>query len=411
MTGSASMKTERRGPRGLIGIAVAFLRLGVVAFGGPAAHLALLENEFVTRRGWLSRQRFLDLMGATNLIPGPNSTEMTMHIGYERAKGPGLIAAGLGFVLPAAGITAVLAWIYVEFGALPTVEPILAGVRPAVLVVIVGAVWKLGRKAIRGWRLGLIGVAVVAAVWAGAGEVTALLAGGVLGALLLSVPRSSASLGLLVMALLEPARALASTAESADLAKLGLFFLKVGAVLYGSGYVLIAFLEGGLVTDYGWVTRQQLLDAIAVGQFTPGPVLTAATFLGFLVAGPVGAAVATAGIFLPAFGFAWILNPLVKRLRESRGYRGISRRGQRGCRRADGCGCGRPVCGHSFYTPGLGHRGSWSGGPVLGPLARGVDRGRRRLDWMAGRLCGLVLTPTANRFGRPARSARSHRAD
>ena len=317
MTGSASMKTERRGPRGLIGIAVAFLRLGVVAFGGPAAHLALLENEFVTRRGWLSRQRFLDLMGATNLIPGPNSTEMTMHIGYERAKGPGLIAAGLGFVLPAAGITAVLAWIYVEFGALPTVEPILAGVRPAVLVVIVGAVWKLGRKAIRGWRLGLIGVAVVAAVWAGAGEVTALLAGGVLGALLLSVPRSSASLGLLVMALLEPARALASTAESADLAKLGLFFLKVGAVLYGSGYVLIAFLEGGLVTDYGWVTRQQLLDAIAVGQFTPGPVLTAATFLGFLVAGPVGAAVATAGIFLPAFGFAWILNPLVKRLRES----------------------------------------------------------------------------------------------
>ena len=311
------MKAGRREPRGLVEIAAAFLHLGVTAFGGPAAHLALLENEFVTRRGWLSRQRFLDLMGATNLIPGPNSTEMTMHIGYERAKGPGLVAAGLGFVLPAAGITAVLAWIYVEFGALPTVEPILAGVRPAVLVVIFGAVWKLGRKAIRGWLLGLIGVAVVAAVWAGVGEVTALLAGGGLGALLLRIPRSSATVGVLALMLLEPVRALAAAAENADLAKLGLFFLKVGAVLYGSGYVLIAFLEGGLVADYGWVTRQQLLDAIAVGQFTPGPVLTAATFLGFLVAGPVGAAVATAGIFLPAFGFSWILNPLVTRLRKS----------------------------------------------------------------------------------------------
>lgn len=307
----------REAYRRLPEIAAAFLRTGCIAFGGPAAHVALLENEFVSRRGWIARQRFLDLMGATNLIPGPNSTEMTMHLGYERGGPLGLAAAGFGFVLPSAGITAVLAWIYVEAGALPSAESVLAGVRPAVFVVILGAVWKLGRKAVSNWRLGVIAVGVAAAVAAGLGEIPALLIGGVGGGLVLLVPRSWAAASGVLVTLCAPTPAWAAGAELPSLGKLGLFFFKVGCVLYGSGYVLIAFLEGGLVEQYGWVTQQQLLDAIAVGQFTPGPVLTAATFLGYLVGGWAGAAVATAGIFLPGFGFVWLLNPLVRRLRKS----------------------------------------------------------------------------------------------
>ncbi len=297
-------------------VAKAFLKLGLVAFGGPAAHLALLEDEFVTRRGWLSRQRFLDLMGATNLIPGPNSTEMTMHIGYERARMAGLVAAGVGFVLPAAAITGVLAWLYVAFGTLPASEQVLAGVRPTVLVVILGALWKLGRKAVKSWLHGVIAVGALAAIPFGVTELAALLFASVLGAILLRVIRLGPTVGAVAVLVLAPLEVLASS-RSGELLKLGLFFLKVGSVLYGSGYVLVAFLEGGLVEGYGWISRQQLLDAIAVGQFTPGPVLTAATFVGFLVAGPVGAAVATAGIFLPAFAFTRILHPLVGKLRKS----------------------------------------------------------------------------------------------
>ncbi len=303
--------------RRLAEIAVLFLRFGLIAFGGPAAHIALLEDEFVSRRAWMARQRFLDLMGATNLIPGPNSTEMTMHLGYERGGFPGLFVAGMGFIVPAALITGALAWVYVEFGALPAFEPVLAGVRPAVLVIILGAVWKLGRKAVTDWRLAAVAACVALAVWSGLGEVPAILLGGALGGLCLQLPRVLKGVFTALIALGLAAPAANAAAEGADIGRLGLFFLKVGSVLYGSGYVLVAFLEGGLVDGYGWVTRQQLLDAIAVGQFTPGPVLTTATFLGFLVAGPPGAAVATVGIFLPAFGFVWILNPLVSRLRAS----------------------------------------------------------------------------------------------
>ena len=298
-------------------IALAFLKAGCVAFGGPAAHLALLEDEFVARRAWLGRQRFLDLMGATNLIPGPNSTEMAMHLGYERAGWPGLAAAGTGFVLPAAGITAALAWVYVEFGALPALESYLAGLRPAVFVVILGAVWRLGRKAVSSWSLGAVAACVAVAVLAGLGEIPALLAGGVCGGLALLLPRARNAASGLLVALCAPAAALAAGQEAPGVGQLGLFFFKVGCVLYGSGYVLIAFLEGGMVDGYGWVTQRQLLDAIAIGQFTPGPVLTAATFLGYVVAGWPGAAAATAGIFVPAFGFAGILNPVVSRLRQS----------------------------------------------------------------------------------------------
>ena len=299
-------------------ISLAFLRVGLIAFGGPAAHLALLEDEFVSRRGWLSRQRFLDLMGATNLIPGPNSTEMTMHLGYERAGALGLFVAGTSFVLPAALLTGLLAWCYLQFGTLPGAAPVLTSIRPAILVVILGAVWKLGRKAVTDSRLGAIAVGVAGLVWLGLGEVPALVVGGAVGMLCLRVPQLLSSAISIVATLCVSTRTLlAAGGESADLAKLGLFFVKIGSVLYGSGYVLIAFLEGGLIDDYGWVTRQQLLDAIAAGQFTPGPVLTTATFLGFLIGGAAGAAIATICIFLPAFVFAWILNPLVRRLRRS----------------------------------------------------------------------------------------------
>lgn len=302
----------------MLEIARAFFRLGLIAFGGPAAHIALMDDEFVERRGWVSRQHFLDLVGATNLIPGPNSTEMTMHLGYERGGPLGLFLAGLCFILPAAAITGVIAWAYVEYGSLPAVEPFLFGVKPAVMAVILGALWKLGRKAIKGWKLGVIAGVVAAAMLAGAGEIVALLAGGVAGMLWLRF--SGAALGLAPLALLvSPGKVAAAGAAAAPtLAKLGLFFLKVGAILYGSGYVLIAFLEGGLVDDYGWLTQQQLLDAIAAGQFTPGPVLTTSTFIGYLIAGVPGAIVATLGIFLPSFVFVWILNPLVPKMRKSR---------------------------------------------------------------------------------------------
>jgi chromate transporter len=301
-------------------IAIRFLRLGTVAFGGPAAHIALMDDEFVERRRWLSRQRFLDLVGATNLIPGPNSTEMTMHVGYERGGLAGMAAAGVCFILPAAIVTAIFAWAYVEYGELPFVAPFLVGVKPAVLAVIFNALWKLGGKAVKSWNVVPIAIGVFVAVLAGAGEIPALLIGGVAGMALLRV---RALWALLPALLAWPSETLAAATQAASRAaehslwKLGLFFLKVGSVLYGSGYVLIAFLEGGLVSELGWLTKQQLLDAVAVGQFTPGPVLTTATFVGYLLGGWTGAAVATLAIFLPSFAFVAILHPLVARLRKS----------------------------------------------------------------------------------------------
>ncbi len=287
-----------------------FLKLGVTGFGGPAAHIAMMEDEVVTRRSWLDRAQFLDLMAATNLIPGPNSTEMTMHVGYTRARLPGLIVAGASFILPAALITALIAWFYVHFGSLPQVERLLWGTRPAVIVIILAAVWKLGRSAVKSWLLLGIGLAAAAAALAGLNEVAALFAGGLLGmvGLRLWAMRSGAVLGL--------ALPLAATG-GVPLWQLGAYFLFIGSVLYGSGYVLYAFLDGGLVQNLGWLSEQQLIDAIAVGQFTPGPLLSTATFVGYVVAGWQGAVVATVAIFLPSFFFVWALNPLVPRLRRS----------------------------------------------------------------------------------------------
>jgi chromate transporter len=275
----------------------------------------------------MSAEHFLDLVGATNLIPGPNSTEMTMHVGYERAGWAGLVVAGSCFVLPAALITGVLAWLYVQFGTLPAAAPFLDGIKPAVLAIILGAVWRLGRKAVKSWRVLAVGVAVLVAVLAGVNEVIALLVGGVVGMfwLRLGGGRGSEGANVLAVPIGAPFTKLAglgtlsaglgAAAASVPLWKLALFFLKVGAILYGSGYVLIAFLHGDLVAGYGWLTDQQLLDAVAIGQFTPGPVLSTATFIGYVIAGAPGAVVATVAIFLPSFFFVLILNPLIPRLR------------------------------------------------------------------------------------------------
>ncbi|MDG1147262.1 MAG: chromate efflux transporter [Crocinitomicaceae bacterium] len=297
-------------------VAQVFFKLGVIAFGGPAAHVAMMEEEIVNKRKWMDRQHFLDLMGITNLIPGPNSTEMTMHCGHERAGIPGLFVAGFAFIFPAVVITGTLAWLYSLYGTLPNVEPWIIGIKPAVLAIIAGAVFKLGKKALKGWELGTLGLFVLAASILGVNEILALLTAGVVGAFYFSAknkmfdnPKSILPLFLLQL----------PTASVAGITSLKVFwtFLKVGSVLYGSGYVLFAYLDAELVTT-GWLTRQQLMDAVAVGQFTPGPVLSTATFVGYQLTGFWGAVGATLGIFLPSFLFVLILNPLVPRMRKSK---------------------------------------------------------------------------------------------
>ena len=298
-----------------------FLKLGVTAFGGPAAHIAMMEDEVVTRRGWMTRERFLDLIGATNLIPGPNSTEMAIHIGFVRAGIAGLIVAGISFILPAALLTLGCAWVYDRFQTVPQAEALLYGIKPAVIAVILSAVWRLGKTAAKGPFLIGVGFLVMLLVLFGINEIMALLAGGLVGILWQLGSRLGKGKMLLGFAWLPSSNlALSVTAapsSSVTLSSLGLFFLKIGCVLFGSGYVLVAFLQGGLVEQHQWLTQQQLLDAIAIGQFTPGPVLTTATFIGYVLAGPLGALVATLGIFGPSFLFVLATNPLIPRLRQS----------------------------------------------------------------------------------------------
>ncbi len=303
-------------------IAQVFFKLGVIGFGGPAAHIAMMEEEVVTRREWITRSRFLDLIGATNLIPGPNSTEMAIHLGYIYGGVFGLILAGVCFLIPAVVITGIFAWVYVAFGDLPQIAPLFYGIKPAVLAVILGALWKLGNKAIKSYQLLLIGLGVAVLLLFGINEVIALLIGGFIGMLLLRkvLPKETAEGLIATLSFGTILKAVAATTAKTvpPLWKLGLFFLKVGSILFGSGYVLIAFIEGELVNQNGWLNQQQLLDAIAIGQFTPGPLLSTSTFIGYIIAGIPGAIVATLGIVFPSFIFVLILNPIIPKLRSSK---------------------------------------------------------------------------------------------
>ena len=297
-------------------VALVFFKLGCFAFGGPAAHIAMMEDEVVTKRKWMTRDYFLDLIGTTNLIPGPNSTEMTMHCGYERAGKKGLFVAGLAFIFPAITITALLAYLYVEYGELPEVTPFIFGIKPAVLTIIASAVLKLGKKAVKTTELAVLGVLVLVVTLSGVNEIIALLSAGVLGMLYFYIKeKKTTSLNSFSPLLFSSGLGVALTKLST--LKVFLVFLKVGAILYGSGYVLFAYLDAELVTR-GWLSRAELIDAIAVGQFTPGPVLSTSTFIGYQLSGFSGALAATTGIFLPSFLFVLILNPFIPKMRNSK---------------------------------------------------------------------------------------------
>jgi chromate transporter len=296
-------------------LALLFLRLGATAFGGPAAHVAMMQDEVVRRRRWLSEARFLDLLGATNLIPGPNSTEMAIHVGWARRRWAGLLVAGVSFILPAASITGVLAWAYVRFGTLPQAAGLLYGVKPVVLAIVLQALWRLAPSAARTWPLRGLGIAAAAATALGLDELAVLFGSGALVAVARGAGAGWGSAGPLVAFL--PAAAGATATATITLPGLFGVFCKIGSVLFGSGYVLLAFLRAELVERRGWMTEAGLIDAVAVGQLTPGPVFTTATFVGYVLAGPGGALVATVGIFLPAFVFVAASGPLVPRLRAS----------------------------------------------------------------------------------------------
>jgi len=302
-------------------LAALFLKLGTIAFGGPAAHIAMMEDEVVRRRRWMTRDEFLDLLGATNLIPGPNSTEMAIHIGHRRAGLKGLLVAGVSFILPAVLIVLIFAWAYVRYGSIPQVKGVLYGVKPVIIAIVLQALWSLGQTAIKTKLLAVIGIAGVILSLLGLHELLVLLGGGLIVAASQSIVRAikgqqgARSISISTLIVFLQTASVATTSFSLPL--LFLFFLKVGAVLYGSGYVLLAFIRADLVERFHWLTESQLLDAIAVGQVTPGPVFTTATFIGFILGGTKGAAVATVGIFLPAFIFVAASGPLVPRIRRS----------------------------------------------------------------------------------------------
>lgn len=292
-----------------------FLKLGFTAFGGPAAHIAIMHDEVVTRRNWLTDEEFLDLLGATNLIPGPNSTEMAIHIGFRRAGWSGLIVGGMCFIAPAMLIVLALAWLYVGYGTTPQAEWLLYGIKPVVIAIIAQALWTLGNKALKTRMLFLISAMVFILYFLGFNEILLLFAGGLIFMLITNYKRIRQANPLLLF----PFSGIAFTqiATSFSLSTLFLTFLKIGSVLYGSGYVLLAFLRNDFVLRLGWLTDQQLLDAIAIGQVTPGPVFTAATFIGYILGGIPGASLATLGIFLPSFIFVAISNPLLPKIRNS----------------------------------------------------------------------------------------------
>ncbi|PYI54437.1 chromate efflux transporter [Paenibacillus flagellatus] len=305
--------------RNVTEVALVFLKLGTTAFGGPAAHIAMMDEEIVKRRGWVDRESFLDMLGTANLIPGPNSTELAIHIGYKRAGWPGLLAAGICFIAPAMLIVWLLAWLYVRYGTLPELTGVLYGIKPVIVAVVAQALWSLARTAVKSRTTLALGVAALAAVALGANELPVLLAAGFIGAALSGriAPGGAASFAPWPAMAAAAAAAEPSALKPAGLSLAALFFtfLKIGSVLYGSGYVLIAYLQADFVDRTAALTAGQLMDAVAVGQFTPGPLFTTATFVGYLVHGGPGALAATAGIFLPAFVFIALIGRWAARLR------------------------------------------------------------------------------------------------
>ena len=305
-------------------VALLFLKLGTTAFGGPAAHIAMMEDEVVRRRRWLSREEFLDYLGATNLIPGPNSTELAIHIGHARAGWAGLLVAGVAFIVPAAMIVGAAAWMYVRFGAVPETAALFRGIKPVVIAIVAQALWGLGRTALKTPGLAALGAFTVVALFAGVHELVVLALAGVV----MALPRLrrrkpgghvTAILGAVATAVTQLTALGPTSGPAVAVGLWGLFlvFAKAGALLFGSGYVLLAFLRNDLVDRLRWLSEAQLLDAIAIGQVTPGPVFTTATFIGYVLAGASGAVVATVGIFLPAFVFVAMSGPVVPRIRRS----------------------------------------------------------------------------------------------
>ena len=318
---------QERSETSLGELARLFLKLGTIGFGGPAAHIAMMEDEVVKRRRWLDHQAFLDLLGATNLIPGPNSTELAIHIGLVRAGWKGLVVAGSCFILPAMLIVWFLAALYVRYGSLPEATFLLYGIKPVIIAIILQALWGLGKSAVKGPLTALVGVTVMVLFFGGMDEIVLLFAAGLITMAIENLWRgwrqgTHSLMGFPLLSIFSVSAELSSpialtTTGPVSLLKLTLFFLKIGSVLFGSGYVLLAFLRADLVDRWHWLTDQQLLDAIAIGQFTPGPVFTTATFVGYVIAGSPGAILATIGIFLPSFVFVLISSPFIPRLRSS----------------------------------------------------------------------------------------------
>ncbi|MDR3627674.1 MAG: chromate efflux transporter [Ignavibacteriaceae bacterium] len=311
-------------------IAALFLKLGFTAFGGPAAHIAMMEDEVVKKRKWITHDHFLDLLGATNLIPGPNSTEMAIHIGYVKAGWKGLITAGVCFIMPASIITLILAYLYKAYGTMASPEAFISGMHPAIIAVIFAAMYRLSRPKMKNYFMLTVMALVAVLNLAGIDEVFLLICSGVLGiiwelrekiitsfSMLFSVNIPAVITGLFFT------NNILSISAGATPAGIFLFFLKIGMVLYGSGYVLIAYLQGGLVESRHWLTHKQLLDAIAIGQFTPGPVLSTATFIGYQLTGITGAVSATAAIFLPSFLLILLIGPFIPKIRKYKAASGF----------------------------------------------------------------------------------------
>lgn len=382
----AQLSPEQQRHR-LMELASVFFRLGTVAFGGPAAHIAMIDDEVVKRRQWMSREALLDLIGVTNLLPGPNSTELAIHIGYERARWPGLFVAGGSFILPAMTLVWLLAALYVRYQSVPQMGWLLYGIKPVIIAVVLQALWKLGKKAAKDRPTTMVGGVAIALYFTGINEVLLLLICGLAVMLVKNWQSQNTTMSAFILPIsgaLAQVGTTTSAAVSVGWAGVFLFFLKIGCVLYGSGYVLLAFLQRDLVENHQWLTSQQLLDAIAIGQITPGPVFTTATFVGYLLAGNAGALAGTIGIFLPAFLLVGLVNPWVPKIRRSPWASGF----------LDGVNAGAlGLMAGVTYTLGQAALVDWVTGVLAVLSAISVFRFKVNSAWLviAGGVVGLLL--------------------